>query len=146
MSIKAQKPVRSISWQDEIIRFFLQYFAKKLLDFLFMKAKVIFTFETQRRINRKIFVMFALDFLPIMFSWMLYIPKEENIHEYSDLLRRYLRLHLRYHQLTSNDSCPLCIDIFLAEAHFKKYVSDPSLYPSFYISKDRTIHYHYKRD
>jgi len=73
--------------------------------------------------------MFGVDLLMIIFNLLLYVPKEDRISDYSNDLRRFLRLHKRYHQLSGNEICCICLNINLVKAHFQNYVSDPKLYP-----------------
>lgn len=88
-------------------------------------------FEGKTRIRNRIFVMFGVDILMIMLNWFLYIPRKEDVSEYRDLMRRFLRLHQRYHRLAGNQLCCVCLNVFLFQLHFKNYVSEPNLYPPF---------------
>jgi hypothetical protein len=131
MSKAKSRPIRAISWHDEVLRFIMQWIAKRILDFLWERTKEKLKFEGQIRFRHRIFVMFGVDFLMIMFNLLIYVPEEKHASDYQDLLRRFLRLHSRYHQLAGNEACCICLNVNLVKSHFQKYVPDPKLYPPF---------------
>lgn len=125
------KTIRMASWQDIVISIILTWIGKRILDFLWEKTVGKLKFEGQTRIRNRIFVMFGVDILMFLFNWHLYTPREEDVSEYRDLLRRFLRIHQRYHQLAGNQLCCVCLNVGLFQFHFRNYVSEPNLYPPF---------------
>jgi hypothetical protein len=125
------KRIRMASWQDEAIQILIQWIGRKILDFLWEKSKAKLKLEGRTRIRHRILVMFGVDILMIMFNLLLYIPRKEGVSEYQDLLRTFLRLHVRYHQLVGNQLCCVCVNIGLFKPYFKHYVSERKLYPPF---------------
>jgi hypothetical protein len=125
------KTVRIASWQDIFITILAGWIGKRILDFMWEKSKAKLKFEGKTRIRNRIFVMFGVDILMIMFDWLLYIPRKEDVSEYRDSLKRFLRLHERYHRLAGNQLCCVCLNVGLFQLHFKNYVSEPNLYPPF---------------
>lgn len=132
MTKTESKPIRTISWIDEIIKFIIfQLILRKIIDFLWKRARIKLTFEGQIHFARRLFVKFGIPILSFMFGFLAYIPEAKDAHEYSDSLKRFLRLHRRYHQFTENKTCNVCFLISITKFHFQKYVSDPKLYPPF---------------
>jgi hypothetical protein len=109
----------------------MQWIGNRILDFLLKEVKTRLKFEGQIHFRHRIFVMFGVDIMMTMFNMLLYIPSEQSATEYEELLTRFLRLHRRYHQLSGNQTCCICLNVALFEPHFEKYVSEAKLYPPF---------------
>ena len=131
MSKIKSRLIRMVSLWDILIGSIISWFVKKLFDFFWEKGKTQLRFKGKTHIRHRIFVMFGLDFLKVMFHFLLYIPKEEYTSEYRELLTRFLRLHRRYHQLAGNELCCICCNIFTFRSHLEKYVPNSKLYPPF---------------
>ena len=122
--------IRMIPLRDIFLIFF-SWVVKQFLDFVWKKAKIRLRFEGRTHIGRYLFVMFGVDLLMFMFGWILYIPEDEQVIEYQELVRRLLKLHRRYHQFVGKKPCCVCLNIIFFGEHLEKYVSDLKLYPPF---------------
>jgi len=119
-----------ISLRDIFLIFF-SWVVKKLLDFIWKKAKIRLKIEGRTHIGRYLFVMFGVDLLMFMFGWILYIPKDEEVIEYQESVRRLLKLHSRHHQFAGKKPCCVCLSTIFFREHLEKYVPDLELYPPF---------------
>jgi len=125
------KTIRIASWQNEIFGIMLKWIGGKILDFLWKKAKTILRLEGETRIKNRIFVMFGVDILMFLFNGLFYIPRKEDVSEYQDSVRRFLRLHRKWHQFSGKELCCVCLNIDFFKSHFANFVSEPQLYPPF---------------
>jgi hypothetical protein len=131
MSKAKSKPTRTILWEEEILKYFVLLLVGKLLNFLWKRAKAKVRFEGQVHFTRRVFVMFGVPYLSFMFGSLMRISEPKDAQEYSDLLKRFLRLHVRYHQLTGRRTCNVCFLVAHYRGHFQKYVLESKLYPPF---------------
>lgn len=104
---------------------------KKILDFLWKKARLRLRIEGKTHIGRYLFVMFGETILQFMFGWLLGAPENADISEYQESIKRFLRLHRRHHQFVGNKPCSLCYVIAYYSTPLRKFVVDPKLYPPF---------------
>ena len=125
------KPIRTISWQEEILKLFIQFIGRHVLEFFWGKVKTRLKFEGQNHLRHRIFVMFGVDIMMVNLNLLLYVPTKQSLTEYKEELTRFLRIHRRYHQLTGNQMCCICLNIDLFKPHFEEYVSEGKLYPPF---------------
>lgn len=130
MSKAEPNVTQTISWGEEIIKFivFNVIFAK-ILDFAIKKLKPKLGLEGKSYFRQRMFVIFGVDLLMLLFDGLAHVPQGDEELEYRDLLRRFLKLHKRYHQLAGNDVCCVCLNIGLFQSHFMRYVPDSKLYP-----------------
>jgi len=99
---------------------------KKVLDFLWEKAKVRIRLEGRTHFGRYLFVMFGDQILLFMYGWLLSSfakarSKPQYMSECQELLVRFQRLHIRYHQFIGRKPCRVCYAIILLDKYLKEY-------------------------
>jgi hypothetical protein len=130
MSKAVPKVTRTISWDEEFIKFIVfNIFITRILAFVIKRLKLKIRLEGKSHFRQRMFVIFGVDLLMFLFGSLAFVPQKGEEVEYSDFLKRFLKLHNRYHQLAGNDICCVCLNIGLVQPHFMKYVPESKLYP-----------------
>ena len=130
MSKTEPKVTQTISWEEEIIKFIVfNIIVTRILGFVIKKVKLKLSLEGESHFKQRMFVIFGVDILMLLFSGLTHVPQKEEALAYSDFLKRFLNLHKRYHQLAGNNVCCVCLNIGLFQPHFMMYVPDSKLYP-----------------
>lgn len=122
------KTLKMVSWEEIFIGGLINFVLDRVLGFLWRKGKETVKFEEETHVRARLAVIFIRYMLPSTFNLLLYKP-QENLLDYQDSLRRFLRLHARYHELTGTQPCNMCYPIDVMKWHFQKYVPDDKLYP-----------------